>query len=82
MTDKSRVVVLGHERDEFGVLVDAAHEVVTLRSDDVLDPPGSFAGTSRSYLRGVTADGLIVLDGSAMLRDSRLIIDQSEEAAG
>jgi hypothetical protein len=33
----------------------------------------------RDYLRGVTADALIVLDGDALLRDPRLFVDQAEE---
>src|SRR5438552_5689230 len=59
VTDLSRVVVLGGERAEFGVLADAAHEVVTLRTEELLEPPGSVAGIGREYLRGVTKDALI-----------------------
>jgi purine-binding chemotaxis protein CheW len=80
VTERSRVVVLGDQRDEFGVLVDAAHEVTTLRLEEVLEPPGSVAGIGRHFLRGVTARTLIVLDGAALLEDSRLFIDQSEDA--
>ena len=80
LTDMARVLVLGDERAEFGVLADAAHEVTTLRVDEVHEPPESASGVGREYLRGVTAEALIVLDGAALLRDGRLIIDQGEEA--
>jgi len=40
----------------------------------------SAAGPGREYLRGVSAGGLVVLDGAVLLRDSRLFIDQAEEA--
>jgi purine-binding chemotaxis protein CheW len=80
VTDLSRVLVLGDERAEFGVLADAAHEVRTVRTDEVLEPPGSVAGVGREYLRGVTQEALIVLNGSVLLRDARLFIDQAEEA--
>ena len=80
VTDLSRVIVLGGERAEFGVLADAAHEVVTLRTEEVLEPPDSVAGIGREYLRGVTKDVLIVLDGAVLLQDVRLFIDQSKEA--
>ena len=79
VAESSRVVVLGDERDEFGVLADAAHEVTTLRRDEVLEPPGSVAGLARSYLRGVTAETLIILDGAELLQDARLFIDQGED---
>lgn len=80
VTDLSRVIVLGGERAEFGVLADAAHEVMTLRTEELLEPPGSVAGIGREYLRGVTKDALIVLDGAVLLADGRLFIDQSKEA--
>jgi purine-binding chemotaxis protein CheW len=82
VTDLARVLVLGGEHAAFGVLADEAHEVTALRTDEVLEPPGSVAGVGREYLRGVTADALIVLDGEVLLRDARLFIDQGEETDG
>jgi purine-binding chemotaxis protein CheW len=79
VTDLSRVIVLGGERAEFGVLADAVHEVTALRIDEVAEPPGSVAGVAREYLRGVTREALLVLDGAVLLRDGRLFIDQAEE---
>ena len=78
-TEQSRVLVLGQDRDELGLLADAAREVRPLRIDAILEPPGSLEGIGRTTLRGVTADALIVLDGAALLRDPRLVIDPGEE---
>ena len=80
LSDQSRVVVLGVARAEFGVLADAAHEVTSLRRDKLLEVPGSVTGLGREYLRGVTSDTLIVLDGAALLQDAKLFIDQVDEA--
>ena len=80
-TDLSRVVVLGSDRAEFGVLVDAAQEVIALESDELLEPPGSVSGVAREYLRGVTKDALIVLDGAVLLRDARFYIHQEDEVS-
>jgi purine-binding chemotaxis protein CheW len=82
VTDLARVIVLGGEHAEFGVVADVADEVVPLRLDEILEPPPSVAGIGREYLCGVTADALIVLDGAVLLRDGRLFIDQGEEAKG
>lgn len=76
----ARVIVLGQERTEFGVLADAVHEVASLRIDQVKDPPGSVAGIARAYLRGVTADALILLDGAVLLKDRRFYIDLGDNA--
>jgi purine-binding chemotaxis protein CheW len=78
LSDLSRVLVLGEDRAEFGVLADAAHEVRALRADEVLPPPASVAGAGREFLRGVTGEALIVLDGGVLLRDGRLFIDQED----
>jgi purine-binding chemotaxis protein CheW len=81
LTDLARVLVLGGERAEFGIQADAVHEVRILRTDEILEPPGSAAGVGREFLRGVTNDTLIVLDGSALLQDRRLFVDHDEEPA-
>jgi purine-binding chemotaxis protein CheW len=80
LTDLSRVVVLGGERCEFGVLADAMRGVIRLPVDSVFEPPGSVSGIGREYMRGVTKDSLVVLDGAVLLNDSRLLIDQSHDS--
>jgi purine-binding chemotaxis protein CheW len=82
LTDLTRVLVLGDQRAEFGIMADAAQEVAVLRVDEIHPAPDSASGVGREYLRGVTADALIVLDGAALLQDGRLFIDQGEEAGG
>ena len=74
-SDQSRIIVLGHDRIEFGMLADAVFEVAMLRIDEVRESPGSVTGIAREYVRGVTADSLILLDGSILLKDPRLFID-------
>jgi purine-binding chemotaxis protein CheW len=74
----ARVLVLGGERAEFGLLADAAREVRVVRADEVLQPPGAVAGAGREYVRGVTKEALVVLDGAVLLGDRRLFIDLDE----
>lgn len=81
-TELSRVIVLGRERVEFGILTDAVHGVGLLRADEAREPPGSVTGMARDFVRGVTADALILLDGAALLSDSRLFIDLDEGGPG
>jgi purine-binding chemotaxis protein CheW len=80
LDDLSRLVVLGKERAEFGILADSTREFVALSAMDLFPPPASVSDDSRRYLRGVTKDALIVLDGSALLEDPRLFCDQGAEA--
>jgi len=82
LTDLSRIVVLGLERAELGLLADAVHEVMTLRRDALLEPPGPVAGIGPDTLLGVTEDALIVLDGEALLADPRLFVGLRADRAG
>lgn len=75
VTERSRIVVLGIETPELGLLVDEAFEILALRRDAVAPPPGSAAGPARDHLVGVMPDAMIVLDGAALLRDRRLYVE-------
>ena len=79
VTDLSRVIVLGVDRVEFGILADQASGQAEIAADDVLAAPGKMAGIAGSYLRGVTREALIILDGRALLADERLTIDQTQQ---
>jgi purine-binding chemotaxis protein CheW len=79
LTDLSRIIVLGVDRNEFGIMVDAVQEVITLRVDQVFEAPPSGPGSGRLYLRGVTDDARMILDGAALIRDEGLYIDQGDE---
>lgn len=80
LTDLSRVVVLGEGRAEFGVLADEALGQAGLAAADILEPPGEVSGIGRAYLRGVTREAQIVLDGAALLRDQRLFVQDERDA--
>ena len=70
----SWIAVLGEQAPELGLLVDAAWDVAQLRREQLSAPPGSALRESwtSGLLQGVTADGLILINGSELLRDPRL----------
>ena len=75
---RPQILVLGTDRPEFGMLVDEVHEVTTLRIDEIVEAPGSVQGVSREYLRGVTEDAMLILNGDVLLADERLYMDERE----
>lgn len=78
LSDLSRVVVIGLEHAELGILADAVDGLEQLPVASISDAPESVAGSGREHIRGVTRDALILLDGSALLGDPRLVVDQLE----
>lgn len=79
ITDLSRIVVLGTDGVEVGILAEGTHGQAEVAADDILPPPGKASGVGRAYIRGVTKDALIVLDGAALLKDQRLFVGGETE---
>lgn len=71
-SETAKVVVLGSDGAELGLLVDAADQVMRLAGDQLHTAPDSLAPERRELLQGVTQDGVIVLDGPKLLADARL----------
>jgi purine-binding chemotaxis protein CheW len=78
LSDLSRIVVMGVDAAEFGVLADRTDAIGSLRPSEIIPPSEAIAGTARQYLLGVTRDALQVLNGAQLLQDSRLFVDQRE----
>ena len=67
LADMSKVLVLGEGRATFGLLVDAVRGLVTVAGAEVHAPRDGVA-PHRELLRGVTNEGVVVLDGDAVVR--------------
>jgi purine-binding chemotaxis protein CheW len=75
LNDLARIIVLGRHAAEFGLLADSTDDMRRLDSTDIL-PLASGGVEATALHRGVTRDGLIVLDGELLLNDTRLLVDQ------
>ena len=75
VTDLGRIVVLGENRREFGLLADAASEILCVPVARLTQPQTAWGG---SYVRGVSPDGVVVLSGEALLNDPQLTIDAGQ----
>lgn len=76
LTDLSRAIVLGTDRVEFAILADSTQGHAIVPADEVRALPDA---DRRTLQLGVTASGLVVLDGAALLSDPRLVVDTASE---
>jgi chemotaxis signal transduction protein len=67
LNDLGYVLVLGESHVAFGVLADTARGIVTLASSEVR-PLSEGAAERGEYLRGITPEAVLVLDGRALLQ--------------
>jgi purine-binding chemotaxis protein CheW len=71
----ARLVVLGTDRVELALVADAVLEVAEVDPHSLAPAPESPARKRPEYVRGLTPDGAVLLDGAAILRDPRLVVD-------
>ena len=75
-SDASRMLVLGEQGAELAIVADNAHDVQELQDVDVFELPATTAENARPYLRGVTSQGVSILDGAALLGSAHLYVDE------
>ncbi|ABC80969.1 chemotaxis protein CheW [Anaeromyxobacter dehalogenans] len=73
--ERTRLLVLGGERAELALLADEVDGLDELVPGDLLPAPAAPRRARPEYVLGVTAAGLALLDGAALLRDPRLAVD-------
>ena len=73
MGEHHRVIILHSEDMEFGILADAIFGVQSVPLTQ-MQPP--LAGTGVEYIRGVTRDRVMILDGMKILSDKNIVVHQ------
>lgn len=66
LSDLAHVIVLGRETAAFGILADGVRDLLAVPVSAVAQPPEGIA-VRRDYLRGITAEALIVLAADKLL---------------
>lgn len=78
-TTHGPVLVVGSGRPELGLRADVVEEVLLLSRDTLLAPPAVLDERERPLVSGISREGIILLEGEALLADGRLFFDFSEE---
>lgn len=76
LTDLHRVVLIQGQGIEVGLLADAIVGVHAIPLQDLQDQLPTLTGIRADFLKGITADGLVVLDAQRMLEDPRIIVEE------
>jgi purine-binding chemotaxis protein CheW len=76
LIDRQHVVIVRADGVELGLLADGMPLVRRIRTADVQPSLPTLGGGGSVYLRGVTVDGLALLDTARLLSDPRLVVHQ------
>lgn len=72
--DLHRVLVVEADGLDVGILADDVAGSRTVPLADLRPPPATLTGARRTYVRGVTADGLAILDAAQILAEERVVV--------
>jgi purine-binding chemotaxis protein CheW len=77
--DLNKVIILHNEKMEFGILADVIIGTFQIPHDAIQPPLPTVTGIGAEYLKGVTGDRIIVLDGDKILGDEKMVIYEETE---
>ncbi len=75
-TEQKRVIVLCSEEMEFGMLTDEILGVKSVPLSDIQTSVETLNGIRAEYLRGITEDRLIILNGAKILSDKNIVVHE------
>jgi purine-binding chemotaxis protein CheW len=74
ITDLHRIILIHGDGVEFGLLADTVTGVRSLPSQSIQPAPATLGGIRGEYLKGVTAEQMVVLDITRLVADPRIIV--------
>lgn len=80
LTDSNRIIILHNEEMEFGILADEILGVRFIPTSRIQNNLPTLTGIREEYLKGITKDRVVVLNGEKILTDKKIIVH--EEVAG
>jgi purine-binding chemotaxis protein CheW len=79
LTDLHRIILVEGNEMELGLLADVTVGVRSISADSLQPSLSIFTGIRSEYLKGVTAERLVVLDVARILADPKIIVHEEVE---
>lgn len=79
IVDGHKVLLIRTEELELGILADTVAGVLSVPLESIQPSLPTLAGVRADYMKGVTAERLVILDASRILTDSQIIVHEDVE---
>lgn len=76
LTDLNKVVIISDGGMEFGILADAILDVRNIPLHEIQPGLPTLTGVREDYLKGITAERLVVLDAAKLLHNKDIVIHE------
>ena len=80
LTDLHRIILIRGDGLELGLLADAITGVRSVSADSLQPSLPTLTGIREDYLKGVTAERLVVLDLARILADPKIVVHEEVES--
>ncbi len=74
LTNLNRIIILHSDEMEFGILADEVLGVRSILLSEIQPSMPTFTGIRAEYLKGVTKDRVVILNGEKILADKNIIV--------
>lgn len=75
LSEHDRLLILGEGDDAVALAVDSVERIDAVALATLREPPAGLGPDARAFVRGVTTEGLPVLNAGALLASERLVVD-------
>lgn len=82
INDLHRIILLGSRDIEFGLLADISVGIRQLEEAALNAAPLHLSDVAQSYVRGITSEGVILLDGNRILTATEILVDEEPAERG
>jgi len=72
----NKLIIIRNDTMEFGILADVVCGTKQIYKEDILPVPTTITSIGEEYLKGVTADQLIILSAEILLSDKNIIVNE------
>ena len=76
LTDLDKVIILQSDAMEFGILADLILGTRNIVLRELQPSLPTLTGIREEYLKGVTADQIVILDGGKLLSDTKIVVHE------
>jgi len=74
--DLNKIIIIHNEMMEFGILADTIIGTRSVPLDAIQAAPPTVTGIGVEYLKGLTRESVIILDGEKILSDEKIIVNE------
>ncbi|NKE73442.1 chemotaxis protein CheW [Candidatus Manganitrophus noduliformans] len=79
LTDLNKVIIIYSDKMEFGILADGILGVRGIPLGDIQPPLPTLTGIREEYLKGVTAERIVILDAEKLLSHPAILVHEEME---